>query len=206
MCLFLGSHLLTFVPRCGDGVQELREKCRATSPRAADRDLFVRKRTGRAFSRHWQAKDPCLALCCQIERWPEWDDSGGINFGVRHVIMTLDMIEINRLGDTGLLIQVHKITLEVRVIDNAADVALEVTMVDDVKPDEGAEKAPVGFDDATVEQVPAFREARLQFIECFKEFSARDLVRPLARGEPGLVNAVVDVLVEKIGKLRVFGL
>src|SRR6266480_4246949 len=157
MCLFFRQRSFTFVPRCGVGLQELPEKCRATSLRAADRDLLVRKRTRRAFSQHSPAKDPCLALCCKVERWPERDDSGGINFGVRHVIMTLDMIEINRLGDTGLLIQVHKITLEVRVIDNAADVALEVTVVDDVKPDERAEEAPVGFDDAIVEQVPTFR-------------------------------------------------
>ena len=137
-------------------MQELREKCRATSPRAADCDLLVRKRTGRAFSQHSPAKDPCLALCCEVERWPERDDSGGINFGVRHVIMTLDMIEINRLGDTGLLIQVHQVTLEARVIDNTTDVAFEVTVIDNVKPDERAEKAPIGFDDAIVEQVTPF--------------------------------------------------
>src|ERR1700720_1067080 len=39
------------------------------------------------------------------------DDAGGINFGVRHVIVTLDMIEVDGLGDTGLLVQVHQITL-----------------------------------------------------------------------------------------------
>ena len=156
MCLFFSQPSFTFAPRCEDGLQELHEKYRATSPRAVDRNLLVRKGTGRAFSRHSQAKDPCLALCCQVERWPERDDSGGINFGVRHVIMTFDMIEINRLGDTGLLIQVHQVTLEVGVIDDAADVALEVAVINDVKPDERAKEPPIGFDDAVVEQVAAF--------------------------------------------------
>jgi hypothetical protein len=32
-----------------------------------------------------------------------------------------------------------------------------MTVIDDVKPDERAEKAPVGFYDAFVEQVAAFR-------------------------------------------------
>src|SRR4029077_6184165 len=93
----------------------------------------------------------------EIERRADGDDAGGINFGVRHVIVTLDMSEGDGLGDTGLLIQVHQVTLEVRVIDDSADVAFEVTVIDDIKPDERAEKAPVGFYDAFVEQVTAFR-------------------------------------------------
>ena len=85
-------------------MSELREKYRATSPRVADSDLLVRKQIGRAFSQHSPPKDPCLALCCEVERRSDRDNAGGINFGVGHVVMTLDMIEIDRLGDTGLLI------------------------------------------------------------------------------------------------------
>ena len=43
----------------------------------------------------------------EINRRPDRDDPGRINFGVRHVIMTFDVIEINRLGDARSLIQVH---------------------------------------------------------------------------------------------------
>ena len=93
----------------------------------------------------------------EIKRRADRDDAGGINFGVRHVIVTLDMIEVDGVGDTGLLIQVHQVTLEVWVIDDAAEVAFEVTVINDIKPDERTEKAPVGFDDAFVEQVAAFR-------------------------------------------------
>ena len=97
----------------------------------------------------------------KIERRADRDDAGGINFRVRHVVMTLDVIEVDGLGDTGLLIQVHQVTLQVRVIDDAADVAFEVTVIDDVKPDERAEKSPVGFYDAIIEQVAACGQARL---------------------------------------------
>lgn len=93
----------------------------------------------------------------EIERRADWDDAGGINFGVRHVIVTLDMIEVDGLCDTGLLIQVHQVTLKVRVIDDAADVAFEVTVIDDIEPDERTEKTPVSLDDAFVEQVATFR-------------------------------------------------
>ena len=66
------------------------------------------------------------------------------------------MIEINRLGDTGLLVQVHQVTLEVWVIDDAADIAFEVTVIDDVEPNECAKEPPIGFDNPIVEQVAAF--------------------------------------------------
>ncbi len=75
----------------------------------------------------------------EIERRANRDDAGGINFRVRHIIVTLDMIEVDGLGDTGLLIQVHQVTLEVRVVDDAADVAFEMTVINRVEPHERAE-------------------------------------------------------------------
>ena len=87
---------------------------------------------------------------------------------VRHVVMALDMIEVDGLGDARLLIQVHQVTLEVGVIDDATDVAFKVTVIDDVEPDERAEKAPVSFDDAFIEQVATCGQALLQLIQRFK--------------------------------------
>ena len=91
----------------------------------------------------------------QINRRPDRDNAGRINFGVRHVIMTFDVIEINRLGDAGLLIQVHQISLQVPIIDDPADIAFEVTVIDDVEPNECAKEPPIGFDNVIVEQVAA---------------------------------------------------
>ncbi len=76
---------------------------------------------------------------------------------MRHVVVALDVIEIDGVGDAGLLIQIHQVTLQVRIIDDAADVALEMAVIDGVEPNECAEETPVGFDDAIVEQVAAFR-------------------------------------------------
>ena len=58
--------------------------------------------------------------------------------------------------------------MEVRVIDNAAQIAFEVPVINDVESDEGAEKSPIGFDDAALEKKTAFRQAFLQLIERFK--------------------------------------
>ena len=92
---------------------------------------------------------------CEIEERADGHNSGRINFSVGHVIMTLDVIEIDRVGNSWLLIQIHQITLQVRVIDDAAQIAFEVSVINDVEPDERAEKSPVGFDDPVLEKKTA---------------------------------------------------
>ena len=43
----------------------------------------------------------------KIDNWPEWHDPSGINFLVRHVVVMLDVIDADRLGDSGLLVKVE---------------------------------------------------------------------------------------------------
>ena len=76
---------------------------------------------------------------------------------MRDVIVPLDVIEIHRLSDAGLLIQIHQISLQIRVIENAAHAALKMNVINDIEPDERAEKPPVALDDAIVEQVTTIR-------------------------------------------------
>ena len=40
----------------------------------------------------------------KIKRWPNWDDSRGINFRVGHVIMAFDVIEADGIGNARLLV------------------------------------------------------------------------------------------------------
>ena len=63
----------------------------------------------------------------------------GLISRVRHVVMAFDVIEVDRLGDAGLLIQVHQISLQVWIIDNAPQVALEVAVINRIKTHQRAE-------------------------------------------------------------------
>ena len=47
--------------------------------------------------------------------------------------------------------------MQIRIIDDAAKVAFEMAVIDNVEPDERAEESPIRFDDAIIEQVTAFR-------------------------------------------------
>jgi len=98
--------------------------------------------------------------------------------------VALDVIELHGLCDTRLLIQIHQITLQVWVIDEAPQIALEMAVVDGIEAYQGAKKSPVRLNNSTSKQVPTFRQTLFEFIERFKDSAARNLVGALAGGKP----------------------
>jgi hypothetical protein len=60
--------------------------------------------------------------------------------------MTLDVIEIDGVGDARLPIQIHQIALQIWVIDDTAKIALEMAVIDRVEPNKSAKKPPVRLD------------------------------------------------------------
>ena len=56
-----------------------------------------------------------------------------------HVVMTLDVIDAYSFGDSRLLIEIEHITVQVRVIDDATQIAFEMAVINHVEPDQGAE-------------------------------------------------------------------
>ena len=119
--------------------------------------------------------------------------------------MTLDVIEIDGVGDAGLLIQVHQIALQIWVIDDTPEIALEMAVIDGVEANKRAKKSPVRLHNAIPKQVSTFRQTLFEFVERFENSAAGNLVRPLARGETSSVNAIVYIIVQKIGELRMLG-
>src|SRR5687767_2747731 len=59
-------------------------------------------------------------------------DAGGVYALLTAVIVTLDVLEVQRAGDAGLLVEVAQVVRQVRVVDNALQVALEVIVIDHV--------------------------------------------------------------------------
>ena len=52
---------------------------------------------------------------------------------MRHVVVPFDMVEIDRLGNARKLVEILEITGEMRIVDDAPEVALEMTMVDGIE-------------------------------------------------------------------------
>ena len=75
------------------------------------------------------------------------DDTGWIDVVVRDVVMPLDVVEVDGVGDAVGLIEVFEVAEEVRVVDDPSEIALEMAVVDGVEAHEGDEQAPIGFDE-----------------------------------------------------------
>ena len=74
------------------------------------------------------------------------DDTGWIDVVVGDVVVPLDVVEVDGIGDAVGLIEVFEVTEEVGVVDDPSKVAFEMAMVDGVEAYEGDEQAPIGFD------------------------------------------------------------
>ena len=106
----------------------------------------------------------------QVQDRAERHDARRIDLGVCHIVMALDVVEIDRLGDTRLLIEVHQITPQVRIVDDAPEIAFEMPVVDDVEADERAKHSPIGFNDAAGKEITRFRQTFIHLVERFEEF------------------------------------
>ena len=80
--------------------------------------------------------------CRSVVRRSEVNDgsaryyAGGIDLAMRHIVVALDVVEIDSLGDARRLVQVAGVGPQVGVVDQATLVALEVANVNGVEADE----------------------------------------------------------------------
>ncbi len=80
---------------------------------------------------------PAAVRRVQIQRGPDRYDARRINLIVRHVIMTLDVIEVDRRRDSVVLIEIAQIGPEILVINNTPQIAFEVAVINSVEADQG---------------------------------------------------------------------
>ena len=74
------------------------------------------------------------------------NNPGRVDIVVCEIIMTFDVIEIHRVGNTVELIEIPEIPMQVRVVSDSSNVTLEMAMINGVEPDQGNEEPPVCFE------------------------------------------------------------
>src|SRR5271165_3886401 len=110
-------------------------------------------------------------------------DARRIDVVVCVVIVPFDMVEIDGGCDAGDLIEVAQIAIEIRVVDNAAQIALEVPVVNRIEANQRYEGPPIRFNGLLSEQKPTRCKALLEPIQHRKHAIGRFFVRGLAGGE-----------------------
>ena len=116
------------------------------------------------------------------------------------------MIQVDRFRNSRLLIKVEEVSLQIVEIDYAADVALEMAMINRIEANECAKETPVRLNDARAEKIPMSGQAKFQQIQRCKELAACFFVGCLTRGKPCPIHAIVDLLINQMGQFRVSGL
>ena len=89
----------------------------------------------------------------KINYWSFRDNAGWIYLGMTLVVMPFNMVHVHGLGDARLLIKVPQVTIQVGVIDDSAQVAFEMDVINRIKAHQGAKEPPIGFHNAAAEQV-----------------------------------------------------
>src|SRR3546814_15882852 len=73
----------------------------------------------------------------------------------------LDVVEVDRRGHAGLLVEVAQVVPQARVVGQAPDVALEMPVIDGIEAQQRGEQAPVGLGLALAHQVADRKSTRL---------------------------------------------
>lgn len=95
-------------------------------------------------------------------------DFAGINGCMGHVIVALDVVEVDRLSNALSLIKVLEIPEEVRVIDDSPKIALEMAVIDGVEPDQRDEQTPVSLDKGWSQEIATAGQTGFETIECLE--------------------------------------
>ncbi len=127
--------------------------------------------------------------------------------------MRFDVVPVARLANTGKSEHSVDVSGEVRVVENASQIALEMDNVHQIKPNERWEQADIGFREHTGalsdQPVPSL-EVGLKLVQSLEKGVDGGVVGRLGSCKPGLVNAVVDRFVVGVDHLvdvvlQVFG-
>ena len=121
------------------------------------------------------------------------------------VIVPFDLIHIHRPGDAVLLVEIAQVIGEIGIVDDAAQVAFEVAVIDRVEANQRGEQPPVCLRDVFADEVALAREPPLDLVERAEYRAERLLVGFLRGGEAGPIDAVVHVLVnERVDAVDLF--
>src|ERR1700682_5806859 len=109
-------------------------------------------RTSAISTAHWRVK---------VTHRPDRNDAARIEPGMAHVIVVLDMQEIDGLPDIGVLVERARIIPKSWVVGKRLAVALEMPVIDGIKPHQGCEQADIGFGQGTSDEKALAAEAIL---------------------------------------------
>ena len=82
---------------------------------------------------------------CRVDRWDR-------------VVARLHLLQVDRVRNSWHLIELARVTPEVRVVLDTLQIAFEITVIGEIESDQGREQAPIRFRYRVTEQVAVLGE------------------------------------------------
>src|SRR5690554_7400806 len=95
----------------------------------------------------------------------EGHDAGRVDPRMAVIVVLLDMVKVHRVGYSWLLVEIPQIAVEVVVVLDPAQVALEVPIIDGIEAYQGRKEPPVGLGNLITDQVALRAQPGLQFVQ-----------------------------------------
>jgi len=115
----------------------------------------------------------------------------GAHVGMGCVVVFLDMADVDRLGNPGLLVDITEVGPEVLILVDVLHVTHEVCMVDVIEPNEGRKHADVGLGQLVASEEPLVFEDRIPVVEGVEQFVDGLVVGALFGRESGPVDPLL---------------
>ena len=112
--------------------------------------------------------------------------------------MALDVVHVHSRRNAWVQVKLAQVARQVREVLNTIAVAFEVPDIHRVKASQRREQPPVGLRDRLPEQEGAAGQSGFDHVQGAKQFAESALVGVLCGSEAAAIDAVVDVLIEKI--------
>src|SRR5665213_1458501 len=111
------------------------------------------RRCHTAAARCSLSKTSAVVRRCKIEQGPDGHDTSRVYLPLAAVIVSFDLIDAHRAGNSRHLIKLAKITPHIGIVGDAAQVAFEMAVVDRVEANERREQPPIRLGDLVAHQI-----------------------------------------------------
>src|SRR5690554_1515888 len=134
----------------------------------------------------------------QIQLRTQRDDPSRVDAGVAVIVVLLDVIKMHGVGNAGLLVEIPQVAVEVFIILDTTQVALEVPVIHRIKANQGGEKPPVGLGDLVAGQIALPAQPLFELVQHPEQIAKRFFIGLLGRGKAGPIDPVIDVGVDLV--------
>jgi hypothetical protein len=131
-----------------------------------------------------------------MRQWAKRNDAEWVDHLMAVEIVLLNLLKMDSLCNTRLLVQILCVVKEVGEVTNSLEIALEMRHIYRIKPYKGCKEPPVCERNVVPHKIPLVFQACLHLLKCVKQLGYCSVIGFLRLGKPTLVYTIVYLVVD----------